>query len=402
MAYSPTSRWTFRTGIGLFYAKDTTNPVFDMGRNMAGRGLFNSDQERPNSNLSDPWRFQRESFPCRGWSGPCLGPPQVLGGIVGRRTPYVAQWLFNIQRELTQNIALELGYQGNAGHKLERLRTYNQPVLKTGPNDARSIAQRSPWPAYNRIQEVDGSVNSNYNALSAKLQQRFHHGFTYLVGYTWSKAIDGGSAIRTNSGDNLYPRNTYDLRLERGLSQFHAGRRLVTSFLYELPVGAGKSFVNHTGVLDKIVGGWQVSSILTFVDGTPQNVANIGDTNAINQLGNYPHATGISPIPASRSVNQFWNIAAFDATNPNLSYLVGNVGRNALLKPGVRQWDFSLVKNTAIREGHALQFRFEAFNFPNHPNWNAPSSDSRTAATFGRITSARTMRELQFGLKYMF
>ena len=60
------------------------------------------------------------------------------------------------------------------------------------------------------------------------------------------------------------------------------------------------------------------------------------------------------------------------------------------------------MKNTAILEGHSLQFRFEAFNAANHPNWNTPGTDARNAATFGRITSARTMRELQFGLKYLF
>jgi len=402
LAYSPTSRWTFRTGIGVFYTKDTTNPIFDMGRNLAGRGLFAGDVERPNSNLSDPWQFQRETFKCTGWNGPCLGPPQVLGNIVARRTPYVYQWLFNVQRQLNDNIALEVGYQGNASHKLERFRTYNQPVLKTGPNDARTIEQRSPWPAYSRIQQVDGSVNANYHALSGKLQQRFSRGLTYLVGYTWSKAIDGGSAIRTNSGDNLYPINAYDLTKEQGLAQFHAGRRLVTSFVYELPFGSGKMFASRTGIIDKIVGGWQVSSILTFTDGTPTNPASIGDTAGLNQLGNRPNATGISPLPTDRSINKFWNIEAFDTTSLGLTYLAGNMGRMVLFRPGTRQWDFSMVKNTSIRERHSLQFRFEAFNFPNHPNWNAPSSDARTAATFGRITSARTMRELQFGLKYAF
>jgi hypothetical protein len=73
-----------------------------------------------------------------------------------------------------------------------------------------------------------------------------------------------------------------------------------------------------------------------------------------------------------------------------------------LLTPGVRQWDFSLVKSAVLREGHSLQFRFEAFNFANHPNWNTPATDARNPATFGKITSARTMRELQFGLKYLF
>ena len=205
IAYRPTDRWTFRTGLGVFYTKDTGNPVFDMARNQAGRGFYAANDERRDSNLSDPWAFQRSNFQCTGWSGDCLGPFQVLANDVARRTPYVFQWLFNIQRQLSENIGLEIGYQGNAGHKLERQRTYNQAILKTGPNDARSIPQRRPWPVHDRLQFIDGSVSSNYNALSFKLQQRFSKGLTYLVGYTWSKSIDGGSAIRTNSGDNLWP-----------------------------------------------------------------------------------------------------------------------------------------------------------------------------------------------------
>jgi len=402
LSYSPSDRWTVRAGFGFFYTKDSGNPVFDMGRNLAGRGLFNSDEERRNSNLSDPWAFQRQSFTCSGWTGTCLGPPQILGNIVGRRTPYVQQWLFNIQRELGQNIALEIGYQGNEGHKLERFRTYNQAILKNGPNDSRSIAQRSPWPAYGRIQQVDGSVNSNYHALSTKLQQRFSGGLTYLVGFTWSKAIDGGSAIRTNSGDRLWPANSYDLKAERGLAQFHVGRRFVSSAVYELPFGAGRPLAMNSRVINAIIGGWQLGAIVTFSDGAPTNVGNIGDSFAVGGLGNYPHATGISPIPADRSVDNFWNVAAFDAANPNLSYLAGNVGSRVLIRPGTRQADLSLARNIHVLEGHSLQFRFEAFNATNHPNWNAPASDARNAATFGKITSARTMRELQFGLKYVF
>jgi hypothetical protein len=402
LSYSPTSRWTFRTGIGVFYTKDTGNPVFDMARNMAGRGLFASDQERPNSNFGDPWRFQREQYRCTGFSGTCLGPFQGLGNIQGRRTPYIYQWLFNIQRELAQDIVLEVGYQGNEGHKLERFRVYNQAVLKTGPTDARTIEQRSPWPAYNRIQEVDGSVNSNYHALSTKLQQRFSKGLTYLIGYTWSKAIDGGSAIRTNSGDNLWPIDSYDLGRERGLAQFHVGRRFVASTVYELPFGVGKPLFSEHGVVEKIVGGWQIGAIVTFADGAPTNVGSIGDSFAVGGLGNRPHATGISPIPANRAVDNFWNVAAFNTTDPSLSWLAGNAGRFVLFRPGTRQADVTLTRNIRIREGHSLQVRWEAFNAFNHPNWNSPGSDARNATTFGKVTSARTMRELQFGLKYAF
>jgi hypothetical protein len=287
---------------------------------MAGRGFIAADVERPNANLSDPWKYQHEQFTCTGWSGTCLGPFQVLGNIVGRRTPYVHQWLFNIQHELTQNIVVEVGYQGNAGHKLERFRTYNQAVLKTGPNDARSIQQRRPWPAYDRIQQVDVSINSNYHALSAKAQQRFSRGLTYLIGYTWSKAIDGGSAIRTNSGDRLWPTDSYDLSKERGLAQFHVGRRFVASTVYELPFGEGKAMLNKSGFVDALISGWQLGAIVTFADGSPTNIGSIGD-----------------------------------------SFSVGG-----------------------------------------HPNWNTPGADARNAATFGKITSARTMREMQFALKYLF
>ena len=231
--------------------------------------------------------------------------------------------------------------------------------------------------------------------------QRFSKGLTFMVGYTWSKAIDNGSALRTNSGDTLWPVNNYNMRAERGLSQFHVGRRLVGSFVYELPFGHGKSMATE-GVLAAIVGGWQLGGIVTLADGAPVNVAQLGDTAALNTLGNQPDATGISPIPANRSQTQYWNIASINVTNLELSWRPGNMGRNTLFRPGTIQGDLSLARNIRLFEGHLLNFRFETFNSANHPNWNAPSSDARNAPSFGVITSARTMRQLQFALKYIF
>ena len=401
LSYSPTNRWTIRTGAGVFYVQDTANPTFDMARNQAGRDLFITSNEDRAASLSDPWALERANARCTGWSGPCLVAPQVLGNIQGMRTPYVEQWLANVQREITRNVVLEAGYQGNEGHKLQRFRVYNQPIVKSGPTDTRTVVQREPWPAFGRIQEVDALDNSNYHALSAKVTQRFSQGLTYLVGFTWSKAIDGGSAIRTNSGDTLWPTNSYNLGAERGLSQFHVGRRLVASWVYELPFGSRKRFANQ-GVISKIAGGWQVGGILSFADGTPINVAQLGDTAGLNTLGNQPDATGMSSVPANRSALHFWNIAAFNYTNPDLSWRPGNMGRNTLLTPGTRSGDLSLARNIRIHENHSLHFRFEAFNAANHPNWNAPSSDARNASNFGVITSAKTMRQMQFGLKYAF
>jgi hypothetical protein len=151
-----------------------------------------------------------------------------------------------------------------------------------------------------------------------------------------------------------------------------------------------------------VVGGWEVGGIVTIADGTPVNVAQVGDTAALGTLGNQPDATGISPIPANRSAQQFWNIASINVTSPALSYRPGNMGRNTLFSPGTQLLNASLMRNIRLHESHVLNFRFEAFNALNHPNWNTPSSDARNAATFGVITSAKPMRQMQLALKYVF
>ena len=134
----------------------------------------------------------------------------------------------------------------------------------------------------------------------------------------------------------------------------------MASFVYELPFGAGKSLASQ-GVIGKIVGGWQVGGIVTFSDGAPLNGTQLGDT-------------------------------------ANL----GNLGRNTLSRPGTRNMDASLARNIRLYESHTLNLRFEAFNASNHPNWNAPSTDPRSPTTFGVMTSAKTMRQLQFAVKYTF
>jgi len=348
-----------------------------------------------------------QTYKCTGWTGPCIGGSFTLANNTGFRTPYVFQWLFNVQRQLTPDTAIEISYQGNAGHKLERLQMFNEAVYRSGPTDARTPAQRRPWgAAYGEVQMVNNVVNSNYNAASVKLTRRLSHGLTCLAGFTWSKAIDDGSAIRFANGDMQQPIDSYNLKHDRGLSQFNVGRRFVTSVLYRIPAGPGYRFGRQMGPAAKIIEGWQVGTILTFSDGTPMNVGGIGDPGNLGTsytAANLPDATGISPFPSSQSASSFWNIKAFDTTNTQLAYRPGTTGRNILFTPGTRQWDFSLLKDTRIRENHSLEFRMEAFNFPNHPNWNAPGgTDARNATTFGIVTLARTMRQLQLSLKYVF
>jgi Carboxypeptidase regulatory-like domain/TonB dependent receptor len=403
LAYSPTNRWTLRSGFGGFYARDIGNTVFDMGRNIGGRGQFASNTEIPNSPIEDPWGSLRGVASCSGWAGLCSVQPQIFTQPYNTRTPYVLEWLFNIQRQLTQNILLEVGYQGSESHKLQGQRYYNQAVPRTGTADASTPAQRRPWPSLGVLALYESGFNANYNALSGKLQQRLTKGLTYLVAYTWSKAIDDGGGPRPSGGDPLHVRNEYDLRANRGLSAFDPGRRFVTSLVYELPFGSGKNFGSNRGLLSHLIGGWQIGSIVTFADGLPTDVGTIGDTlNLGSSSGNYPNATGVSPFLANPTQYKFWNVAAFDATSPNLSLKFGNAGRNTLRTPGRQNWDASVARTFKILEGHSLQFRLEAFNLTNHPNWNTPSANAQTPSTFGVITSAKTMRQMQVALKYSF
>ncbi len=401
LAYSPAEHWSVRAGLGIFYVQDITNIVFDMARNLAAKDGYVIPVNQRTTYLSSPWATESGSPNCPGWSGVCLAAPQVQGNDQNNRTPYVLQFMTNLQRELTHHIVLELGYLGNEGHHLDRFQVLNQAILPSGPNDHSSTASRRPWPAYGNLQEVAGVVNSNYNAMNWKLTQRPAARLAYTIAFTWAKAIDEGSATRTNGGDTLWPNNSYTLNTMRGPSQFDQRRRFVASYVYDLPVGRGTGLLGH-GAAGAILGDWQLGGILTLADGTPEQGSTLGDTTNIGNLADFPEVTGISPTPANRSANNYFNSAAFNFTSPTLTYLPGNEGRDVLITPGLANFDASLMKLIHIRESHALEFRFEAFNSLNHPNWNVPPNDPRTPTTFGIVTSARTMRQLQLALKYSF
>ena len=401
LAFSPSKRWVVRSGFGAFYSQDIGQPRFEMSRNLSGLDRVRANRNRPDVDLGDPWSFSRRNAACSDWDGVCLTRPFLFNNIPSRRTPYVLQWMFDVQQQLTDSVMLQVGYQGSGGRKLERMRPFNQAVNRSGPTDRSSVTARRPWPVYNVVQEVDGVVNSSYHALTVRAEKRFSSGFTFLSNYTWSKSIDSGSAIRNAGGDRLFPLDNYDLRRERGLSQFHVGRRLVTSFLYELPFGPGRSVLSNGGLLGSLIAGWQLGGILSFSDGPPVNTGAIGDRNATG-VGNYPDATGVSPILDNPTIARYWNIDAFDSVNPELLYREGNLGRTVLPTPGLVNWDASLLRNIAIGKTGTLQLRIEGYNAANHPNWVAPDTNLRNVQRFGRVVGARTMRSLQFGIKYLF
>jgi hypothetical protein len=389
LAWSPTSTWTIRTGAGVFYSQDTGNPRFDMARNLAGRRRDESNADFPDLTWDQPFRNLGGTVQ--------INNPYVLGNIYRRRTPYVLQYMLNVQRELGRQAVLEVGYLGSVSRRLESLRAFNESI----PGATGSVLSRAPYPEFGRIQEVDGSGKGHYNALSAKLQKRYSQGLSWLAGYTWSRSIDTASAIRNHDGDTLFPQNSYNLAAERALSSFHVAHRFVSSVLYELPFGAGRRFLNTGGVANAVLGGWEFSSIFAIQTGFPRTVMVGRDQSNTGAGFDRPNATGQqAELPRGERNPQSWfNTAAF-ILPPFGSH--GNVGRNTVIGPGLIQLDTSLLKSFRFAETRSLQFRFEAFNAPNHPNWGNPNT-TFISSSFGKILSTRTtMRELQFGLKFIF
>ena len=412
VAYQATQHTVIRGGAGMFYSQDTGNPRFDMARNLAGRLRANPDTQYPNLN----WQNALASI--AGGTAQ-IARPYTFANPYDRRTPYTMQYMFNVQHELPGQTVVEAGFVGSISHHLEQLRAVNETLpacpglpAPTDPNyqrclndplRGRTLADRSPFPNFGRIQLVDNGGNGNYNSLGAKVTKRFSQGVTFLTSYTWAKAIDTGSAIRTQGGDTLFTQNGYCRKCDRGRSSFDTRQRFVTSALWDLPFGKGRKFAIDNGFANALFGGWQIGGILTLQSGFPISMFQGGDPSNTGGLFDRPTSTGVNAdLPRGQQDPQkFFNTSAFTRTQPGLW---GNVGRNTLNSPGIIAFDFSTLKDFVMpyAEGHRLQFRFEAFNLPNHPNWGNPDINI-ISSTFGVLTSTRTnMRNLQFALKYIF
>jgi hypothetical protein len=388
IAWSPTPKWSIRTGAGTFYNQDQGNPRFDVARNAAGRSR----------NDDNP------SFPAETWQNGAAGQvgafanivtPQAFSNKFDRRTPYTWQWLFNVQRELANNLTFEAGYLGSITRHLESYRGTSAAV--PGPG---TIASRSPYPEFGLLVLVENGGRANYNSLGTKLTKRYSNGLTGLFSYTWSKTIDTTSGIRTSDSDTLFSQDGRCMLCDRGPSAFDNRHRMVFSALYDLPAGKGRKLDVKNPLLDAIVGGWQFGGITTWRSGFHINPS-AGVNRANTNIGNdRPNASGQSIGLSNPTTAEWFNIGAF-VLQPQFQF--GNAGRNAIPGPAGFFLDTTLQKNFRMPiEGHELQFRWEAYNLLNHPVWGFPNNNFSSPA-FGSITSITgSMRQMQFALKYVF
>ncbi len=396
IAYSPTDRWAIRTGFGIFYSAESGNSRFDMNRAMGGRldRIGSGPGQVPNTtweNFLDPSQL------------PVRVPNAYLWGVIPEiGTSYSMMYLFNIQRTLGRNSMFEISYNGVQHRKLQVLQNRNAPLPGTA-----NINLRRPYPAYGIQQIVVNGGRGSYNGLGMKLTHRASNNLTAMLSYTWSKALDTGSAIRGTSND-IFPQDDRCLRCEFGHSAYDTPHRMVLSSVWTLPFGSGQRFANQGGALNRVVGGWEIGTIMTIQSGRPINSMAGYDAPGIGTFGSARLNTiGKEPnLPSGqRNADTWFDRSAFFYTAPGT---FGNIARNRLTGPSQFLWDLSLMKSVPIIEGHRLQLRFEAFNFPNHPVLGNPGAAWGPNATtpqpaFGRIRSTATqMRQVQFGVKYIF
>jgi hypothetical protein len=387
-------RTVLRGGYGVYYDQSALAPAEAIYFNAPffDNNIFFPLQGLPLT-LSDP-------FPA---FFPFALPDSALAIQRDLRTGYMQHWNFNVERQIGNRGVVELAYVGSKGTKLLTARDINQPQPSALPPGLPFVPR--PDPRFDDIDLLESRGNSSYNALQARYQQRLSRGFTALASYTWSKSIDDASNFFTSAGDPNFPQNSLDVGAERGRSNFDVRHRLSVSYSYQLPFGKGRQYLADDGFVSTLLSGWETYGIVTLQTGRPFTVAllseidNSGTGRSILGFGanDRPNLVG-NPEASNQTTQQWFNTAAFAFPAPGT---FGNAGRNILDGPGFQNVNASLVKNTALTERVNLQFRAEAFNLFNHPNFNLPDN-FLGSPTFGRITSARDPRHIQFGLKLLF
>jgi Carboxypeptidase regulatory-like domain len=457
LAWDPTGkgRWSVRAGFGIH------NDLQDnLGHRLNADAPFNARQTLTNTPLltimQNPIRFGTQApASCNAHSA--LRPPDCSifapGGLDPvMHTPTLQQWSLIVQREITQNLMVELSYVGShayhqvtaenlnmappqvcanpAGCLSGGIRAANQAVIvpqgttympSTPPipcgngYPASCTLQARPNPFVGPTQSWFYNGNSNYHSGAVSLTKRATRGLTFKANYTFSKLLDINSAFLSTSGTNepAAVLNPFDMNFNRGLAAYDLRHQFNANFLYQLPFGRGQRFGSGaTGVTDKLIGGWQWNGSITVQSGFPftplvgSNSSGTGDTQNPDVPNRNPAFSGpiVLGTDGFRTTGHYFDPNAFSLP---LAGTFGNVARGAFIGPGFNDFDTALSKNFTFTERYRLQFRVEAFNVLNRANFASPNpvtfSGSNYSSSAGVITqTANSSRQIQLALKLMF
>ena len=426
LAYLIRQNLVLRSGYGIFYGGQENGPYSNPSPGFNPPYFITQSFNTPcglsslNPALAgsgqycgvDGMQFLQNGFPASALTDP--NTPILYSVDPKLRTPYMQNWHLTLEQQIGANTVLEFGYAGSRGLKLFTFLNGNQAAPTADPNSP--YADRRPIPQIDSsIQWFRSGGQSNYHSLQAKLERRFANGFSFHVNYTWSHSSD------TASNANLGAQNGGDFRdmrfpnAEYGNSDFDVRHHAVVNVLYDLPFGIGRRYASGISrPVDWLIGGWEVGGIGSFATGNwftvTSNAAvsnadgggNVGASDRPDQIGD-PNATPCVP-------GTWFNTCAFTTATPGT---FGNVGRNTIQGPGYEIIDFSLFKQFRVTENSRFEFRAEMFNALNHYNPlfaksgpqnanNATVYDPSNPGLFGVITAARSPRQIQLALKFLF
>jgi len=439
LAYRLSNKTVFRTGYGLFFLPTEvafgTSPNGDISNAYTTPFLGTVDGSiTPADRLSNPFPSGIVSAPGRsanlqrlfygqGISAPVYSDPRAQ----------VQQWNVDIQRELPGGVALEVAYAGSKGTHLpgpaqpmnqlpDQFLSQGARLLDQVPNpffgEVRlgALAQRNvargqllrPFPQYTAF-NITSPMNRNsiYHSAQLKVEKRFAQGASVLGSYTWSKLISDTDTLTAwlEPGGGLGVQNFNNLRAERSVALYDAPHRAVISFIYDLPFGKGRKFMNSaSGAMNRILGGWGINGVSTFQSGNPlsMNMA-VNTTNSFGG-GQRPNSTGTSANlegSAQSRVTRWFDTSAFTATP---AFTFGNTARSLtdVRSHGVANYDFTVFKNTQITERFGVQFRSEVFNLFNRVQFAYPGT-ALGNPQFGVVSGQyNNPRLVQFALRLMF
>jgi hypothetical protein len=394
-AYTITPKTVLRAGGGIFYSFKSVTSGNSLAKNAPFSGTLLTTNDANNFAGAKPISagFQADR--------PQLWPIAGTGFYYwpqDAKTSTMYEWNINLQRELAANMVFSVAYVGGKGTYVDVVGlNINQAV--PGPG---AVVSRRPYPNLSDSTGIVPWGNSVYNSLQTTLDRRMG-AVRFSGAWTWAHSIDDTSGESSNSPIQ----NSRNLAAQRGSSTFDVRHKLSISSTVELPFGKGRHWLpGASRPVQLLAGGWQLNAIGTFLTGlpfTPTMQTNNLNTGTGSQFPNRI-ASGVLPSDA-RSIGRWFDASAFVAPG---QYVFGNSGRNILVGPGTRQVDLSLFKSFAFMEKRRLEFRAEAFNVSNTPQFNNPNSSIGFAGV-ARITSAgsptiyqRTSRQVQVALKLYF
>ena len=282
------------------------------------------------------------------------------------RIPYVQSFNLTMQRELISGLVWNVSYVGALSRKLAMVAEIDQAPPGPGTVQPRR-AYYYLLPGVASIQEMYTAGTADYHSLQTSIEHRFSKGFNLITNYTWGHVIDdhqcrGGCKSGSTAGP--FPVSSANRRLDRGNSDIDLRHRWAMMVSYEPPVRS-----DYTGLAGALLKGWQLNAIAAMQTGQTFSIQN-SSARANTGSGDRPNVVG-DPYSTPQTPNQWFNLAAF-AAQP--LYTLGNVGRNTMFGPSMKNLDFSTFKNFRLKEQTSLQFRAEFFNILNHPNLGQPAN----------------------------